>query len=198
VDKEETKEMRNYTVANILDLLEVVGEDEVKCELLDFSCSKNREIDEFIHKSAIEFAKRKMSITYLVFDEEGQISAYFTLAHKPSTVSNIFLSNTGRKKLKMYARYDDSIQAFSVSAFLIAQFGKNDVTSDFENISGNQLMDCAVSILKNVQKQVGGGVVFWSVKIMINYCPFIKMNITNLKFMGKDFRILIMQNIYSY
>jgi hypothetical protein len=79
---------------------------------------------------------------------------------KPSTVSNIFLSNTGRKKLKMYARYDDSIQAFSVSAFLIAQFGKNDVTSDFENISGNQLMDCAVSILKNVQKQVGGGVVF--------------------------------------
>lgn len=41
--------MKEYTVANILDLLDTVGEDEVKNALSDFSCPKNEEIENFIH-----------------------------------------------------------------------------------------------------------------------------------------------------
>lgn len=158
--KEGGKEMKEYTVANILDLLETVGEDEVKDALSDFSCPQNKEIENFIHNNAIEFAKRKMSITHLVFAEDGQILAYFTLTHKPSNVSDGLLSKTSQKKLAMHARLDNSIQAFSVSAFLIAQFGKNENVIGTEGISGNQLMDFVFSVLQNVQRQIGGGVVF--------------------------------------
>ena len=42
--------MKEYTVANILDLLETVGEDKVSFALSDFSCPGNAEIEDFIHK----------------------------------------------------------------------------------------------------------------------------------------------------
>ena len=55
--------MNKHTIMNILDLIDSVGEDEVKKGLSGFSCPLNREIENFIHKNAIEFAKRKLSIT---------------------------------------------------------------------------------------------------------------------------------------
>lgn len=117
--------MSKYTVINILDILETAGEDETKSILSGFSCPKNMEIEHFIHNHAIEFAKRKMSITYLVFGEDARLLAYFTLAHKPSSVRGEVLSRTSRKKLEMHARLDETIGEYNVSAYLIAQFGKN-------------------------------------------------------------------------
>ena len=152
--------MKEYTVANILDLLETVGEDKVSFALSEFSCPRNPEIENFIHSNAIDFAKKKMSITHLVFDEKGQIEAFFTLTHKPSAVGDGLLSRTSQKKLSRFARLDTGIHAYSVSAFLIAQFGKNENAQGNEHISGDQLMDFAISVLRNVQRQVGGGVVF--------------------------------------
>ncbi len=75
--------MSGYTVINILDMLETVGEDELCSILSDFLCLKNPEIECFIHNNAIEFAKRKMSITYLVFGGDARLIAYFALTHKP-------------------------------------------------------------------------------------------------------------------
>lgn len=157
--------MKEYTVANILDLLETIGEDKVSFALSEFSCPRNAEIEDFIHNNAIDFAKKKMSITHLVFDENGQIEAFFTLTHKPSAVGDGLLSKTSQKKLSRHARLDTEIHAYSISAFLIAQFGKNERAKGNEHISGNQLMDFAISVLQNVQRQVGGGVVFWNARI---------------------------------
>jgi len=39
--------MNNHSVINILDLLDAVGEDEVKNILSDFSCPKNQEIEDY-------------------------------------------------------------------------------------------------------------------------------------------------------
>ena len=89
--------MNNHSVINILDLLDTVGEDEVKNILSDFSCPKNHEIEDFLLNSAIEFAKRKMSITYLVFDELLQFIGYFTLTHKSSLIPIDMLSKTSQK-----------------------------------------------------------------------------------------------------
>lgn len=152
--------MNRYTIINILDILESIGEDELISILSDFSCPKNKEIEHFIHNNAIDFAKRKMSITHLVFNENAQLIAYFTLAHKPSNVSKEILSKTSRKKLEMHARLDESIQAYSVSAYLIAQFGKNYEVDHGHTISGNELMDLTFDVLERVQHQIGGGVVF--------------------------------------
>lgn len=42
--------MSNYAVMNILDFMDVIGEDNLKVVLSEFSCPKNLEIEEFMRK----------------------------------------------------------------------------------------------------------------------------------------------------
>ena len=113
-------------ILNILDVLEYDGEEKLNARLSAFSCPANIEIDTFLKVNALNFAKRKLSITYLIFDEnDGQILDYFTLAHKAIDIKNDSLSNTTRRKLSAHARLDSDTNSFTVSAFLLAQIGKN-------------------------------------------------------------------------
>ena len=150
----------NYTTVNILDMIEAIGEESVNLILSDFSCPKNDEIESFIKNNAVDFAKRKMSITHLVVDERGKIVAIFTLTHKAVKIGDEVLSSTLKKKIKRYAQLDESTNSYMVSAFLIAQFGKNYEERDGEAVSGNDLMDIAMEILSDVQHDIGGGVVY--------------------------------------
>ena len=64
---------------NILDIIENDGEIALQEDLSAFSSSVNSEIEDFIHSKAIDFAKRKFSITYLLTDvDDGQLLGYFT------------------------------------------------------------------------------------------------------------------------
>ena len=152
--------MNAYTTVNILDMINVIGEDRVNQILSDFSCPKNDEIENFIKKNAIDFAKRKMSITHLVMDENGKLAAIFALTHKAVKIKDEILSSTLRKKIKRYAQLDEDTNSYMVSAFLIAQFGKNYEEREGEPVNGNSLMDDAMDILAAVQHDVGGGVVY--------------------------------------
>lgn len=64
-----------YAVVNILDYIELIGEESVVDVLSGFSCPKNKEIENFVRNNAVEFAKRKMSITYLLLDEYSRVLA---------------------------------------------------------------------------------------------------------------------------
>lgn len=150
----------NFNVVNIIDLLESVGEKEVRSALQEFECERNSEIEIFLKNNAIDFAKRKISVTHLILDDNGQIAAYFTLTHKPSNISSLSLSKSAIKTLSRYAILDRDSNSFNISAFLIAQFGKNSAYNGSRNISGNKLMDFCFEILESVQKQVGGGIAF--------------------------------------
>lgn len=150
----------NFNVVNIIDLLESVGEKEVRSALQEFECERNSEIEIFLKNNAIDFAKRKISVTHLILDNNGQIVAYFTLTHKPSNISSLSLSKSAIKTLSRYAILDRDSNSFNISAFLIAQFGKNSAYNGSRNISGNKLMDFCFEILESVQKQVGGGIAF--------------------------------------
>ncbi len=152
--------MNAYTTVNILDMINVIGEDSVNLILSDFSCPKNDEIENFIKKNAVDFAKRKMSITHLVMDEHGKLAAIFALTHKAVKIKDEVLSSTLKKKIKRYAQLDEDTNSYMVSAFLIAQFGKNYEEREGEPVSGNSLMDNAMDILTAVQHDVGGGVVY--------------------------------------
>ncbi len=153
--------MADYSVVQILDLLENIGEEEVAAILSDFSCDKNTEIECFIKNRALDFAKQKQSITHLVFDEDnGNMVGFFSLTHKPISVKDDILSATANKKIRKFSKYDEELGAYTLSAFLIAQFGKNYSIDENERISGNELMDIAYDILKDVQHQIGGSVVF--------------------------------------
>ncbi len=82
-------DMLNPQVMNILDVMEYDGEKNLENKLSAFSCPDNAEIDRFLKMNALKFAKRKLSISYLVFDEDdGQLLGYFTLAHKVIEIKN--------------------------------------------------------------------------------------------------------------
>lgn len=96
----------------------------------------------------------------MILDDNGQITAYFTLTHKPSNISSLSLSKSAIKTLSRYTILDRDSNSFNISAFLIAQFGKNSAYNGSRNISGNKLMDFCFEILESAQKQVGGGIAF--------------------------------------
>lgn len=122
-----------FVVWNILDMLELSDEGSVKVMLSDFSCNKeiegkfvnlNPDIEHFIKVNAIQFAREKKSITYIVGDEEdGAVLGYFTIAHKSVDVPVVGLSNTTIKRMKRFAELNEETGSFPVSGFLIAQFG---------------------------------------------------------------------------
>ena len=155
----------NVKVISILDMVESIGEDSTKLLLDDFSTKKadtdeplNADIEVFLKRDAIQFAKEKKSVTYLVHDkDDGSLLGYFTIAHKPIEVMPVGLSNTVKKKVERYAQLHKELNAYIISAFLIAQFGKNYRVDDGERISGNDLMKLVDDELDDLQHRIGGG-----------------------------------------
>ncbi len=152
--------MSNCAVINILDFMDTIGEDSLRVVLSEFSCPKNLEIQEFMRKNAIEFAKKKTSITYLMVDDKYHIQAIFAVTHKALQIMSKDLSRNVRRKLRRYAQEDEETGQITLSAFLIGQFGKNYQYDEMTKITGAQLMDAVFEVLENVQHQIGGGVVY--------------------------------------
>ena len=146
---------------NILDIIESGGETALLEDLSAFSSPANPEIEDFIHSKAVEFAKRKLSITYLLTDvEDGQLLGYFTLTHKAIDINGSMLSNSAKKKLLRHAHFDQDTGIYTASAFLLAQFGKNYAIDQGKRITGREMMEYAIDILADIQHRIGGGGVY--------------------------------------
>ncbi len=128
--------------------------------LSEFSCSQNFEIESFVKNSAVDFAKKKISVTYLIIDQQGRLAAIFTLAHKALQISDAGLSSKVRSKIKRFSRLDEASDTYTASAFLIAQFSKNFKYDLNKYLTGNDLMDMVISVLKKVQMEIGGGIIY--------------------------------------
>ena len=66
-----------FTSVNILDFLEDVGIEALEGLLQNFSCPLNWEIEDFLRTKAIDFAVKKISMTYLVFNEDNDLLGYY-------------------------------------------------------------------------------------------------------------------------
>ena len=153
--------MNEYSTANILDMMDAIGEDALTGILSTFACPINTEIETFVRKNAINFAKSKISITYLILNNAtGEIISIFSLTHKPLEINGSNLSKTDKKRFGRFARVDEENGIYKVSAFLIAQFGKNYAVKQPEDWSGIRLMEKTFETLAEVQHQIGGGVVY--------------------------------------
>ncbi len=148
----------------LLSLYEIAGNTELESLvsrlIRNFTCPRNAEIEDFLKCKALDFARRKCSITYLVLDEEARLLGYFTLAHKNLYVNAEQLSQTRKRRLKTFAGSDDGAGLFNVSAFLIAQLGRNFAIPAESGVNGDELLRMAMSKLHEAQGIVGGGVVF--------------------------------------
>ena len=68
--------MSNFTSVNILDMINAIGEEELQLILSDFSCPMNHEIEEFVRKNAIEFAKRKTPVITWICKEMEDLECW--------------------------------------------------------------------------------------------------------------------------
>ncbi len=151
---------------NIIDFINRYGEERVQLLIASFSTKResdeaplNPDIDNFLKKNAIQFSKESKSITYLVCDEEdGSLLGYFALTHKAIEVPYAGLSKTAIRELERHSHLHKILNAYVVSAFLIAQLGKNYQVDDGKRISGDELMKLANNELLYIKQRIGGGI----------------------------------------
>lgn len=111
---------------NLKELFESNMLDSIKSSLENFECSLNPDVEKFLKLNAIEFTKKNQSITYLVFENETKdLLGYFTLTVKPVSIFVNQFSNTQIRRISRIGKIDEDNNTFVLSAFLIAQLGKN-------------------------------------------------------------------------
>ena len=138
-----------------------LGEDELLQILSEFSCPLNPDVERFLKYSSIEFTKKNQSVTYLVFSvADGKLLGYFTLALKPLAVRGETVSNTVKRKLLRVSELDKKSDTYTMSAYLIAQLGKNYSENDGKMITGAELLGLAWNKIKATQYMFGGMVTF--------------------------------------
>lgn len=136
------------------------GEPMLAGVLSGFSCQKNPD-ERFLKKNAIEFTKKNQSVTYLVFSVENKkLLGYFTIALKPLTIRGETVSNTTKKKLLRVSEWDEKSDTYTMSAYLVAQLGKNFAENEGEEITGAELLKLAWNKIKEIQYLGGGMVTF--------------------------------------
>ena len=93
--------MNDCIAVNIQDMLKAIGEEKLSKLLSDFSCPLNREVEDFVRNKSIDFAQRKLSITYLVMKRTNEakniLVGIYTLSHKAIKIADSNISNTTRK-----------------------------------------------------------------------------------------------------
>lgn len=112
-------------------------------------------------EQSIEFTKKNQSVTYLVFsNEDASLVGYFTITIKPITVNAENFSNTMKRKIARVSELDEENGTNTLSAYLIAQLGKNFKDGANEKITGEQLLQAAIDTIKELQYMAGGMVIF--------------------------------------
>ena len=181
--------MNDCIAVNIQDMLKAIGEEGLLRLLSDFSCPLNREVEDFVRNKSIDFAQRKLSITYLVIKKTNEarniLVGVYTVSHKAIEITNSNISNTTRKRLLRYAVLDKNTNKYNISAFLIAQFGKNNAVPEEHSITGNELMDLTFELLKHVQYCVGGGVVYLECEDVVKVLEFYQNDCNRFKIFGE-------------
>ena len=137
------------------------GEPELVRTISEFSCPQNPDVERFLKNSAVEFTKKSQSVTYLVFSVESkELLGYFTLALKPLSVRGQTISNTMKRKLLRISELDESSDTYTMSAYLIAQLGKNYTNGINHKITGKELVELAWTVIEDAQYMLGGIVTF--------------------------------------
>lgn len=177
-------------VINILDLIEIIGEDNVKRILSVFDCKKNQEIEDFVRNKAIDFANRKISITYLFVDKDiEKVYAIYAITHKVIEIDPGFsnsLSKTLIKKISRFAEKDKESGKYIVSAFLLAQFGKS-LEGEQVGISGNSMMKTVMENLEKIQHEIGGGIVYLECEDNVKLLDFYENDNNRFALFGERF-----------
>lgn len=158
--------MSGYIGINLRDLLndDTIGEDAVKKLLSSFYCPLNPDVERFLHSNAIEFSKQGLASTHLImasYKNEYVLCGYFALAIKSFCLDKSAIPNANwRRRLNKFARFDNKVQRYIISAPLIGQLGKNFANNYNELITGDELLFLALNKVRELQYIAGGKIVY--------------------------------------
>lgn len=116
----------NFNCYSMPELFDKYDSSNIQKRLEDFKCSKNDEVQKYLLNNSIEFTKKHQAITYLIYDNKDDLSAYFTLAIKPISINIETISNTSLNRILRISEVDSISKTVNPAAYLIAQIGKND------------------------------------------------------------------------
>ncbi len=155
--------MTGYQLILLKDVIDELGEEKTKEILSQFSCPLNLDVEVFLHRNAVEFAKQGITATHLVFaPHKGRpvIAGYFSLANKNIIVSNRSISASLKRRINKFGTFDPDRRGYRISAPLIAQLGKNYANSYNRLITGDELLHIACNKVVQVQEMIGGKIVY--------------------------------------
>ncbi len=136
---------------SLFKILEKYDKVRVGRFLSTFKCTKDSDLEEFLHEKAIIYEERGRSRTYLILDpdHENRILAYYTLSLTEIMVpKENSLSNTTVRRMDL----DDG----KTVGYLIGQLAKDD---SVEEHVGHDLIDMAIGKLHVSFMQNGGRVI---------------------------------------
>lgn len=152
-----------FIVVNIKEYIKLgdQGINALKKIFSKFNCNKNKDVEHFLLNQSIEFSKKNQSVTYLILNQNnGLILGYFTITIKPIIVHGECFSKNIQRKFARVSEQNTSDGTYNMSAYLIAQIGKNFHDDVRLAITGKRLLEIALDKIMELQYMVGGMVVF--------------------------------------
>lgn len=138
-----------FSLFQLSELAEQSSSNRKMRELLQtFPCSKNPDLQDFLHNKALTFEKHLRSRTYLYIDNYTKVvAAYFTIA-----ISTLHTDGISNEIIKMLDGYQENTK--SIPCFLIGQLGKSD---QYETKKiGDYILEDAIDIIDGLHYAVGG------------------------------------------
>ena len=121
---------------------------KVKQHLETFVCTKNLDLQDFLHNKALTFEQHLRSRTYLYFDNDTkEIAAYYTIA-----ISVFFTDGISANIIKLLDGYKDDTK--TIPCFLIGQLGKSDKYDRYS--IGEYMLADALEVIDESHKNLGG------------------------------------------
>ena len=145
----------------IISFLNINKNDILQKHINSFYCPLNNDSEKFLKQYALSASKHSSAITHLIFENSRQeLLGYFTLALKILALNKGSLTKSKLKKLSNILSVEGKPDTEYVAAYLIAQLAKNFNKDNLNQISGFDKLLTAESYILNIQKQIGGRIIF--------------------------------------
>lgn len=158
-----------YVQMNLGEVIKQRGEDGAKCILSDFTCDKNKDVEDFIRNKAIIFSNQGLAKTHLIFWSSSdarwggkaiELIGYYAIALKTIVIKKNTVSNAKWKKICKFGDCISNPGECKMAALLIGQLSKNFNDGNDTLLSGSELMELVLEKVKKIQADAGSRIVY--------------------------------------
>ena len=140
---------KQFRVISLKSLLETLGsKNQVRKVLKTFTCTLNKDLENFLHHKAITFEENLRARTYLCLSNIDQsLVAYYTIS-----ISAISAKKLDKDTLEFLNGYSDDIEI--IPCYLIGQLGISDKYREYK--LGKFILGYAIETIENIHSILGG------------------------------------------